>query len=69
MARQWAFLKRIKRAGRGHDPSGVDTTELRACAVNCWACPQDGRNLPDNWHDVEPRMRCVWFVCDDYSSH
>ncbi|KAJ7870131.1 hypothetical protein B0H13DRAFT_1634924 [Mycena leptocephala] len=62
MARQWAFLKRIKRAGRGHDPSGVDATELRACAVNCWACPQDGRNLPDNWRDSLSSHRFLYML-------
>jgi hypothetical protein len=59
MARQWAFLKRIKRAGRVHDPAGIDSTELRSCTVLCWACPQDGRNLPENWRDVDPRYRCA----------
>ncbi|KAJ7441683.1 hypothetical protein B0H11DRAFT_1932864, partial [Mycena galericulata] len=37
MARQWAFLKRMKRAGRVHDPAGVDETKLGECAVQCWA--------------------------------
>ncbi|KAJ7627924.1 hypothetical protein DFH06DRAFT_1338758 [Mycena polygramma] len=62
MAQQWAFLKHVKRAGRGHDPEGVDATELRACAVSCWACPHDGRNLPDDWRDVEPRLRFLYML-------
>jgi hypothetical protein len=59
MARQWAFLKRIKRAGRGHDPAGVDKTKLGECTVMCWACPHDGRNLPENWREVAPAYRYV----------
>ncbi|KAJ7713592.1 hypothetical protein B0H14DRAFT_3523331 [Mycena olivaceomarginata] len=62
MARQWAFLKRIKRAGRGHDPAGVDKTKLGECAVACWACPHDGRNLPDNWRDVAPEYRFLYML-------
>lgn len=57
MARQWAFLKRLQRAGRGHDPAGVDETKLGQCAVNCWACPHEGRNLPDGWRDVDPKYQ------------
>ncbi|KAJ7480228.1 hypothetical protein B0H11DRAFT_1724998 [Mycena galericulata] len=56
MARQWAFLKRVKRAGRGHDPAGIAATELRTCAVNCWACPQEGRNLPSDWEMLIPSI-------------
>jgi hypothetical protein len=55
MSRQWAFLKRIKRAGRAHDPLGLAATVLRECAVRCWACPHDGRNLPMDWRDVNPK--------------
>ncbi|KAJ6561834.1 hypothetical protein B0H19DRAFT_1209995 [Mycena capillaripes] len=62
MARQWAFLKRVKRAGRGHDPAGVDATELRACTVTCWTCPYDGRNLPEDWREVELRMRFLYML-------
>ncbi|KAJ7333272.1 hypothetical protein DFH08DRAFT_939910 [Mycena albidolilacea] len=54
MARQWAFLKRLKHSRRGHDPAGVDNTKLGECAVSCWACPHDGRNLPEKWWDVHP---------------
>ncbi|KAJ7789264.1 hypothetical protein B0H14DRAFT_3503214 [Mycena olivaceomarginata] len=50
MAWQWAFLKRVKRAGWGHDPAGVDKTKLGECTVICWAYLHDGHNLPENWH-------------------
>ncbi|KAH7904773.1 hypothetical protein BJ138DRAFT_1106537, partial [Hygrophoropsis aurantiaca] len=32
--RQWAFLKHMKRAGRGHDPLGPSGTKPGECAVN-----------------------------------
>ncbi|KAF7317544.1 CxC2 domain-containing protein [Mycena kentingensis (nom. inval.)] len=57
MARQWAFLTRLKRVGRGHDPAGVEATALGQCAVECWACPHDGKNLPLDWRSVDPRLR------------
>ncbi|KAJ7926723.1 hypothetical protein B0H13DRAFT_2313220 [Mycena leptocephala] len=62
MARQWAFLKRLRRAGRGHDPAGVDRTKLGQCAVNCWACPHEGRNLPDGWRDVDPKYQFLYML-------
>ncbi|KAJ7652310.1 hypothetical protein B0H17DRAFT_1214975 [Mycena rosella] len=62
MARQWAFLWRLMRAGRGHDPTGVDATQLGECSVTCWACPYDGRNLPTNWRDVEPKFKFLYML-------
>jgi hypothetical protein len=55
MARLYAFLLRAKRAGRGHDPAGLEATKQGECAVICWTCPFDERNLPENWRDVEPK--------------
>jgi hypothetical protein len=57
MTRQYAFLKRMKRAGRGHDPAGVGNTKNGECAVMCWACPHDNINLPEGWRDVAPEWR------------
>jgi hypothetical protein len=57
MFRQWTFLKRLKRTGRGHDPAGVAATREGECAVLCWACPHDGINLPSNWRDVDDRYK------------
>lgn len=62
MFRQWAFLKRLKRAGRAHDPDGVDGTKQGECAVLCWACPHEGINLPPNWQDVEPRWKFLYML-------
>ncbi|KAJ7049781.1 hypothetical protein C8F01DRAFT_1092981 [Mycena amicta] len=49
MARQWDFLMRAKRSGRGHQENGVKTTPPGGLAVRCWACPDPGRNMPDGW--------------------
>ncbi|KAJ7673622.1 hypothetical protein B0H17DRAFT_1208314 [Mycena rosella] len=46
----------------GHDPAGVDNTKLGECAVNCWACPHDGRNLPEHWRDVDPKFRFLYML-------
>ncbi|KAJ7103991.1 hypothetical protein B0H15DRAFT_942026 [Mycena belliarum] len=62
MARQWAFLKRLMRAGRGHDPAGVDATKNGECGVRCWACPHDGRNLPPDWRDVDAKYRFLYML-------
>ncbi|KAJ7048214.1 hypothetical protein C8F01DRAFT_1268135 [Mycena amicta] len=59
MSRQWSCLSRAKRTARGHDPLGVAATLLGACAVLCWACPHDGKNLPTNWRDIEPKFRVI----------
>jgi len=46
----------LKRAGRGHDPAGVNTTREGECAVLCPACPQPGKNLPEDWRQV-PKLK------------
>ncbi|KAJ7107309.1 hypothetical protein C8R43DRAFT_905798 [Mycena crocata] len=63
MSRQWAFLKRCKRAGHAHDPAGLEATKNNgACAVLCWACPHDGINLPEGWRDVDPEFRFLYML-------
>ncbi|KAJ7741465.1 hypothetical protein DFH07DRAFT_870169 [Mycena maculata] len=62
MARQWAFLQRLIRAGRGHDPEGIAKTELGEAAVRCWPCPQDGKNLPPDWRNVDPKYRFLYML-------
>ncbi|CAK5273727.1 unnamed protein product [Mycena citricolor] len=62
MSRQWAFLLRLMRAGRGHDPCGVESTNQGECAVICWACPHEGRNLPKDWRDVHPSFRFIFML-------
>ncbi|KAJ7836173.1 hypothetical protein B0H13DRAFT_1652321 [Mycena leptocephala] len=60
MSREYAFLLRCKRAGRAHDPKGLAATKQGECAVVCWACPYDGRNLPVDWRDVQAKYSYLY---------
>ncbi|KAJ7149496.1 hypothetical protein C8R43DRAFT_887995 [Mycena crocata] len=62
MARQWAFILRAKRSGLGNEPDGIVNPKSGRMSVICWACPYDGRNLPRNWRDVEPRFRFLYML-------
>jgi len=50
----WRNLMALKRAGRGHEPGGVDATSKGELMVECPACPHPGRNLPDGWEKAGP---------------
>ena len=52
MVRQWRHVLLAKRAGRGHDASGIEGTPQGGLAVPCRACPQPGVNLPAGWEDA-----------------
>jgi hypothetical protein len=45
----YKHLHMLKRAGRGHDPAGVVSTQLGELAVECPACPLPGQNLRKGW--------------------
>jgi hypothetical protein len=60
MVREWRNLKMLKRAGRGHDFSGVDGTAEGECALLCPACPHPGINLPDGWEDMPENRRWIY---------
>ncbi|KAL1671328.1 hypothetical protein EV122DRAFT_226759 [Schizophyllum commune] len=65
--RQYTFLLRSKRFGRGNDPSGLRGTTQGALAWRCWACPREGVNLPDGWKDVEDSQAYLYrptLACD-----
>ena len=49
----------LKRAGRGHNPGGIDTTQCGELAVECPACPHPTKNLPDNWSQSSSNVMCV----------
>jgi hypothetical protein len=57
--REWRHLKLLKRHGRGYFKNGIEATSAGSCAVECPACPQPGRNLPENWRECPPELRCV----------
>jgi hypothetical protein len=61
MAREYRHLQMLKRAGRGHDPTGVEGTKPGELAIRCPCCPRPGVNLPENWEDVPPEDACVFF--------
>ena len=49
MVREWRHIKMAKRAGRGHDPSGIDGTPQGGLSIACRACPHPDINLPHDW--------------------
>ncbi|KAF7971014.1 hypothetical protein HWV62_22285 [Athelia sp. TMB] len=58
--RMWRHLKMLKRAGRGNDPGGVTQTRMGECAVECPACPQPGKNLPDGWETAPDYVKWLY---------
>ncbi|KAJ7772152.1 hypothetical protein B0H14DRAFT_2539080 [Mycena olivaceomarginata] len=67
IVRQYRTTLMMKRAGRGHDPSGVNGTAQGELALQCRACPQDGRNLPSgwdkiNWAEMPEDLRYKYFL-------
>ncbi|KAJ7795053.1 hypothetical protein B0H14DRAFT_2392091, partial [Mycena olivaceomarginata] len=67
IVRQYRMTSVMKRAGQGHDPSGVHGTAQGELALQCRACLQPGRNLPDgwdriNWKEMPEDLRCVSFA-------
>ncbi|KAJ7436521.1 hypothetical protein B0H11DRAFT_1754802 [Mycena galericulata] len=62
MSRQYSYLLRAKRAGRGHETDGLRKTGPGGLAVLCWACPHDGKNLPEGWRDVDAKYRFLYML-------
>ncbi|EIN09881.1 hypothetical protein PUNSTDRAFT_36825, partial [Punctularia strigosozonata HHB-11173 SS5] len=58
--RQWSHLMSLKRAARGHDPSGIRETPNGALTVACPACPQPGWNIPDDWYTCPEEQRWIY---------
>lgn len=67
MTREFRHLKQLKRAGRGHDPNGIEAMKEGECAVICPACPHPGINLPDGWETRTPAQGWMYtlFVAID----
>ena len=49
MIREYRHTKMGKRAGRGHDPAGIDGTHQGSLTVPCRVCPLPDVNLPNDW--------------------
>ncbi|KAJ7510750.1 hypothetical protein B0H11DRAFT_1701190 [Mycena galericulata] len=67
IVRQYRMTVMMKRAGRGHDISGIQGTAQGELALRCRACPQDGRNLPQgwdkiNWAEMPEDLRYKYFL-------
>ncbi|KAF9555270.1 hypothetical protein CPC08DRAFT_766080 [Agrocybe pediades] len=63
VVREYRHLKMLKRAGRGHSPTGALGTAPGECAVLCPACPRKGprgRNLPDGFENAPPEKRFLY---------
>ncbi|TFK78846.1 hypothetical protein K466DRAFT_606615 [Polyporus arcularius HHB13444] len=59
---QWRHLKLLKRAGRGHDPTGVNGMQQGELAMRCPACPHPGINLPDNWESISDDLKYLYMM-------
>jgi hypothetical protein len=66
MTLQWQHLKMLKRAGCGHDPSGIAGTQPGDLAIPCPSCPHPRINIPDWWKDAPENLRCVF--CQSFRS-
>ncbi|KAF7322737.1 hypothetical protein HMN09_00052600 [Mycena chlorophos] len=47
--REYRHLMMLKRAGRGHEPGGIEATPIGGLAVICPVCPRPGVNIPNDW--------------------
>ncbi|KAH7905713.1 hypothetical protein BJ138DRAFT_1017351, partial [Hygrophoropsis aurantiaca] len=65
MIRQWRHISMLKRAGRGHNATGVQGTKNGELAVVCRACPIPQVNLPSDWKEAPPSIAYVFpaFLC------
>lgn len=57
LVREWRHIRMTKRAGRGHDPTGIKGTPRGGLAVVCRACPVPDVNLPAGWENAPPEVR------------
>ncbi|KAJ7475078.1 hypothetical protein B0H11DRAFT_2158575 [Mycena galericulata] len=61
IVREWRNVQMFKRAGRAHDPTGIEGTKNGELAQFCHACPQPGKNLPPGWRN-EPKETAWYFL-------
>ncbi|KAI0702101.1 hypothetical protein C8Q76DRAFT_802395 [Earliella scabrosa] len=55
-------IKALRRAGRAHDPNGVEATSLGELAVECPACPHPNKNLPPDWQNAPDNVRWLYVL-------
>ena len=57
MIREWRHIKMAKRAGCGHDDTGIASTAQGEHSIPCRACPRPGVNLPNGWENSPSENR------------
>ncbi|KAJ7604200.1 hypothetical protein DFH06DRAFT_1021347, partial [Mycena polygramma] len=62
IVREWRNVKMYIRMGRAHDPSGIEGTEDGELAQFCHACPQLGKNMPEDWRDEPAKTAFKYWV-------
>ncbi|KAH8077049.1 hypothetical protein BXZ70DRAFT_902489 [Cristinia sonorae] len=60
--RQWRHLKMLKRASRGHSPTGVLGTQPGELSVDCPACPWPDINLPEDWKEADDNTKFLYWL-------
>ncbi|KAI0061776.1 hypothetical protein BV25DRAFT_1804969, partial [Artomyces pyxidatus] len=65
--RCFRHLRAAKRAGRAHDPEGIEGTQPGEFVVECPLCPHPGRNMPEGWEDApeHEKWKHAMFVAVD----
>ncbi|TCD59923.1 hypothetical protein EIP91_011184 [Steccherinum ochraceum] len=58
--RIYRHLMMLKRAGRGHDPDGINATKEGSLAIDCPACPHPSKNLPPDWQDAGAEVQWLY---------
>ncbi|KAJ7190623.1 hypothetical protein GGX14DRAFT_579706 [Mycena pura] len=62
MSRQYAHELMLKRAGRGHDASGVFGTGAGELGIDCPVCPNPKVNLPEGWENAPPESQFLYVL-------
>ncbi|KAF9496215.1 hypothetical protein BDN71DRAFT_1505912 [Pleurotus eryngii] len=58
--REWRHIWMAKRAGRGNDPGGLNTTAQGGLAIPCRSCPHPDINLPQGWENVPSNTQWLY---------
>ncbi|KAJ7023233.1 hypothetical protein C8F04DRAFT_1193689 [Mycena alexandri] len=62
IVRQYRMMEMLKRAGRGQEDSGIKGTAQGELALDCCACPQPEKNLPEGWEEMDEDQRYKYFL-------
>ncbi|KAG1855591.1 hypothetical protein F4604DRAFT_1883229 [Suillus subluteus] len=57
---EWRHLKALKQSGQGHNPADLEAMHEGELAVLCPACPQPGKNLPEDWQSAPPSEQWLY---------